>query len=284
MRRPLASVIAAALSISSAAHAATPPPRRDVVQRCEQTASRAACDPRTGYIAGPSGPCRPSDLRCIEREWVERGRVRYYPDLGICARDHEDGGTIVPCPPGVGPGSGSGGSGSRPPTSGSTRGGTPRTGTPRTGTPPRSTPRRPSAPRVATPTTEEAARTCPRLPTPRLYRNPDHEGVTGMATWLWADRHRTYSSTAAIRGQRVTCTAVPEQWTWYPGDGGSHSRGQPGSPPPRHAAEHVYERKGAYTQRLVVRWRLQTNYGTTTTSRETSRSYRVVEIRGELVE
>ena len=282
-------VIAIVLSLlgSGPANAATPPSRRDDVKRCERTASRAACDPQTGYIAGPSGPCRASDLRCIEREWTERGRVRYYPDLGICARDHEDGGTIVGCPPGVGPSAGSGSPGGRNAgTTGSGRNRTTSPGGARTTTPGgRSTTRRTAPPPPPPPPTlDEAITTCPALPAPRLYRNPDHEGVTGMDTWLWAEHHAPLSSSGSIRGHRVTCRAVPESWTWHTGDGAGYTRSRPGSEPPHHAAEHVYERKGAYTQRLVVRWRMETTQGVTTTTRESSRAYRVVEIRGALVE
>ncbi|HWH32273.1 MAG TPA: hypothetical protein VNU01_06335, partial [Egibacteraceae bacterium] len=134
------------------------------------------------------------------------------------------------------------------------------------------------------PTLDEVAATCPGLPAPRLHRNPDREGVTGMATWLWADGHAALRSTSAIRGYPVSCTAVPERWTWYSGDGASYSRSGPGAPPPDHAAEHTYRRKGAYTQRLVVRWRLETSHGTRAASRQTRRGYQVAEIRGALVE
>lgn len=262
---------------------AAPPTRRDDVKRCERVASRAACDPQTGWIAGPNGSCRPSDLRCIERAWLDEGALDYYPNLGLCARGHEDGGTIERCPPGVGPSAGSGSSGNR--NTGPAGGSRNRTTSPgggRTASPPGRN-RRNVPPPPPPPTLQEVAARCPSLPAPWLYRNPDREGVTGMETWLWAARHSPLSSTATIRGHRVTCTAVPERWTWHTGDGASHSRSDPGREPPRHAADHVYQRKGSYTQRLVVRWRLETSAGVSSATREASRPYRVVEVRGALV-
>lgn len=260
---------AAFLALAFLLIAAAPPPRQDAVQRCQAVASRAACDPRTGYIAGPGGPCRVSDLRCIEREWKRRGQVVYYPSIGMCGRGHEDGGDLVPCPPGVGPTKSS----KSAPKSSSRNTRTSRTA-----------PKPPPPPKVKPPTLDEALRTCPSLPTPKLYRNPDQEGATGMETWLWADQVGTLRSSATIRGQRVTCTATPERWTWQTGDGASYGRGSPGAQPPKHAAAHIYERKGDYTQRLTVRWRLQTTQGTGSAERSTTRPYRVVEIRGALVE
>ena len=257
----------AVLLLGSPAFAASKPPaKRAEIERCERVASRAACDPKTGYIAGPKGPCRVSDLRCIEREWHRRGQVVYYPSIGTCGRGHEDGGDLVPCPPGVGP---SKSSKSAPKSSSRNT---------------RNTRSSRTAPKVKPPTLDEALRTCPSLPTPKLYRNPDKEGATGMETWLWADRHSTLRAGATVRGQRVTCTATPERWTWQTGDGASYSRGSPGAQPPKHAAAHIYEAKGGYTQRLTVRWRLQTTQGTGSAERSTTRPYRVVEIRGALVE
>jgi hypothetical protein len=213
-----------------------------------------------------------SDLRCIKRQWERHGEVVYLPAAGTCGRGHEDGGDLVPCPPGVGP--------SRRATNPRS---VPRSSSrnPRTAT---SVRRPPSSPEVEPPTLDEALRACPSLPSPRLYRNPDKEGATGIETWLWAERHRTLRSSRTIRGQRVTCTATPERWTWHTGDGARYSRSSPGAEPPGHAAAHVYERKGDYTQRLTVRWQLRTSHGTGSAERSTTRPYRVVEIRGALVE
>lgn len=261
-------------------------PPRGGLSDCERHASFAACDPETGYIAGRNGPCRPSDVRCIEAEWRRRGQIRYYPEIGMCGRSHEDGGTIEPCPPGVGPGPGSSVGGPQP-SSGGNRAGTPRGGAGNRRTTPGGRSRRnqpPPPPPPPPPTLDETLATCPDLPSPRLYRNPDHEGVTGMETWLWAERHAPVTSTATIRGYPVTCRAVAERWTWRTGDGTSFTRAHPGSEPPHHAAEHVYRRKGSYTQRLVVHWRLETGQGTGATTREATRPYRVVEVRGALVE
>lgn len=100
---------------------------------------------------------------------------------------------------------------------------------------------------------------------------------------MWAEGHETLRSSTRVRGRRVTCVATPEQWRFEPGDGARYVRAGPGAAPPRHAVEHVYERKGWYTQRLVVRWRLSTNYGSRSVDRATTRSYQVVEVRGALV-
>lgn len=275
MRRRAAAFSAVILLIASSAHAASkPPPKRGEIERCERVASRAACDPKTGYIAGPKGACRVSDLRCIEREWRRRGQVIYLPDVGTCGRGHEDGGDLVPCPPGVGPAKSSSKS---PPRNGGNRTTSKKTAS-RTVTKP------PPAPKVKPPTLDEALRSCPSLPSPKLFRNPDKEGATGMETWLWSDSAGTLRSSATIRGRRVTCTATPERWTWQTGDGAGYSRSSPGAAPPKHAATHVYERKGDYTQRVTVRWRLATTQGNGSAERSATRPYRVVEIRGALVE
>lgn len=265
--REVALVLLALIALGAA------PAKDDGVRQCERVASRAACDPATGYIAGAAGPCQSSDLRCIEAEWIRRGRVVYYPDLGLCGRNHEDGGTIVTCPPGLGSNAGGppGASAQPPGTNGRPRRTT--AGNPRN-------PNQPPPP--PPPTLDEALAQCSGLPSPVLRRNPDQEGVTGMETWLWADPQDVVRRTGTVRGYAVSCTATPEAWTWRTGDGPSFTRSGPGSAPPNQAVTYTYRRKGTYTQELSLRWRVETSAGNGSATTQTSRAYRVVEVRGAL--
>lgn len=166
-----------------------------------------------------------------------------------------------------------------PGTTGGTPGGSPAaTGTGTGGGGGATAPAAPPAP----PTLGEALASCPSPPPPQLGRNPDPEGVTGLATHLWAQPQEPMSSATTIRGYPVACTLTPTQWTWESGDGASYTRDRPGGPHPDHPAEHVYESKGDYDQRLTVRWQATTSAGAGTLTRSTTVPYHVFEIRSVL--
>ncbi len=105
-----------------------------------------------------------------------------------------------------------------------------------------------------------------------------------MAVYLWAQAQAqaAMSSATTIRGYAVSCTLTPTQWTWETGDGATYTSDRPGGPHPDHPAEHVYETKGDYDQRLTVTWRATTSAGTTTLTRTTTEPYHVFEIRSVL--
>lgn len=221
--------------------------RRDAVDRCERAASRAACDPDTGYIAGPNGPCAPTDLACVRDAWARIGDPSRPPLLGPwCGRNHEDGGTLVPCD-----GAGGGGAFAPPPP------------------PP--------------PTQSEAQGFCPELPLAPIHTDPAPDGLTGLETRLWSDPAPPRSASGSIRGYPVTCTATAESWRWATGDGRTSTSAGPGGPPPAEAVRHTYERRDTYELTLVVTWRLDTNYGTGRATRTSRRDYHVAEIRSVLV-
>lgn len=221
--------------------------RDDLVDQCVRVASWAACDPARGYIAGPGGPCAAADLACVRREWRRIGDPNALPFVGPwCGRSHEDGGTLVPCGGSAGP----------------------------------LTPEPPPPPPA--PTRDEAIGTCPQPGPPIIHRDPDPEGLTGLATYLWAGAQAARSSAADIRGYPVTCSATPVAWRWETGDGATYARTRSGSAPPDHAVSHVYETRGDYTQRLTVSWRLTTNYGESTVTRAAARPYKVIEVRSTI--
>lgn len=132
------------------------------------------------------------------------------------------------------------------------------------------------------PSLGEAVASCPSPGAPGLGRNPDPEGVTGLATYLWAQPQAPMSSSGVVRGYAVACTVTPVRWVWETGDGASYASDRPGGPHPDHPAEHVYETKGDYDQRLTVTWRAVTSMGTATLTRTTTEAYHVFEIRSVL--
>lgn len=129
------------------------------------------------------------------------------------------------------------------------------------------------------PSVEEALATCPTPAEPVIGRNPDPEGLTGLETYLWAQAQEAQTASGAVRGYAVRCTVTPVRWTWDSGDGASYTRERPGGPHPDHAAEHVYETKGEYTQTLTVVWQARTAYGSGTVTRRSSVAYKVIEVR-----
>ncbi|MDP8978559.1 MAG: hypothetical protein M3N17_08315 [Actinomycetota bacterium] len=130
-----------------------------------------------------------------------------------------------------------------------------------------------------------------RVPAPSVGVNPDPTGVTGMDTWLWYQGPTEVTTTASVRGFRVTATARAGGFWWDTGDPAaallrSPRPGSRASP----AASHLYETKGVYRLRAGVAWGGAYRYtgcaaGTGALPRVTvtaERAYRVVEIRSVL--
>ncbi len=150
-----------------------------------------------------------------------------------------------------------------------------------------------------------------RLPTPTVQLDPDHEGLTGLETYLWygADDlgglqsidHDGDPATAPISGLEVTASAGPytitarawiARFRWETGDGAVYTSTSPGTHT-QPAAGHVYETKGNY--RVVVEadwvgsyaWSVGPVGGSGTFDEVTisgQRDYQVVEVRAVLVE
>jgi hypothetical protein len=106
------------------------------------------------------------------------------------------------------------------------------------------------------------------LPTPVFAGNPDPEGLTGLATWLWYEDDGAsalqpvsvggttrpgLSVTATAGPYSITATAWIVQYRWDTGDGARYVSTASGSLA-RPAASHVYETKGDYTIRVEAVW------------------------------
>ncbi|HEX2027300.1 MAG TPA: hypothetical protein VHF25_04805, partial [Nitriliruptorales bacterium] len=155
-----------------------------------------------------------------------------------------------------------------------------------------------------------------RLPTPTVALNPDHQGVTGMDTWLWyADDaatplagvdHDRDPATAPAQGLQVTATAGPYtitatawiaryRWTFHQPDhaiGVHRTATRPGSQ--QHpAATWMPNTKGVYQVTAATDW--HGHYSWTgpdgasgagdlgTVTRSATRRWPVVEIRSVLI-
>ncbi len=108
------------------------------------------------------------------------------------------------------------------------------------------------APPPPPPTAAEVWHTAP-LPTPNCQYNPATTGLTGLATWGWAENPGTVTADSTIRGYTVHATADPTQYRWQWGDGGEDTSSDPGSPD-HPAVQHLYRTMGDYTISCEVSW------------------------------
>ncbi len=125
---------------------------------------------------------------------------------------------------------------------------------------------------------------------PRIGVNPTGEGVTGLATRLWASGAETVQISASIRGYTATGTAVRVGYWFAPGDGATVLERQAGGSSTAPAVEYVYERRGDYVLAAGALWEatvvvtgpdvpaIAVDIGRALLV--ASRDYRVVEIRG----
>lgn len=102
------------------------------------------------------------------------------------------------------------------------------------------------------PTAAEVWHTAP-VPDPNCQYNPATTGLTGLATWGWAENPGTISADSTIRGYTVHATADSTQFKWQWGDGAEDSSAAPGSPD-QPAVQHVYRTMGDYTISCEITW------------------------------
>jgi hypothetical protein len=152
------------------------------------------------------------------------------------------------------------------------------------------------------PPTSAEVRNLTPLPVPTFGVSPRGTGLTGLPTWLWDSNGATpRTATSTIRGYTVISTARPIRWTWNMAATGPSSRSNPPSvvnatrpgSETDPAARYTYETHGEYGLTLDVTWggsytysgngvaAVTTDLGTTT--RSSSRSFAVTEVRPVLV-
>lgn len=90
-------------------------------------------------------------------------------------------------------------------------------------------------PRPATPAELAAAALATLdLPTPKIgsapCTGPDCMGAVGVPVWLWTQPWTPKTTTAAVRGTKITATAKVAKVTWSMGDGGTVTCKSPGTP------------------------------------------------------
>ncbi len=112
----------------------------------------------------------------------------------------------------------------------------------------------PPAPPIDEPPTYGEIWRAASITPPQIGVNPTIEGVTGLATRLWATSAESVTISVSIRGYTATGTATRTEFWFAPGDGTAArrlSRGGSGTDP---AIEHVYERRGDYVLRAGALW------------------------------
>lgn len=136
----------------------------------------------------------------------------------------------------------------------------------------------------------EAARA--QIVSPSVGANPRSRGITGLPIRLWYDGPTEASVSTAIRGYTVTASMRPTQYCWDPGEPDSQPVCAP-EPGSEHdwAQEYTYDTKGRYTLTVQAVWNGQWSFSghgaaasgdLATVTTESSRSYEVNEIRGQL--
>lgn len=91
------------------------------------------------------------------------------------------------------------------------------------------------------------------LPAPTLWLSPVREGVTGLATWVWATSPTTLAIDVTIDGYRVVGQAQLTGYAFTTGDGTTtDSRGVGTASAP--ALQHVYDRVGTYPLSVTTTW------------------------------
>ena len=146
----------------------------------------------------------------------------------------------------------------------------------------------PSPPAVPTPPSIVEIWEHIALSAPEVHVNPDGEGVTGLATWIWTGGPTTATVDATIGEWAVTGTAHLAAGNIDPGDStGTHDSAIPGSPDD-HALDHTYETKGIYPLAITAVWTAEvtitgpalpaTPVPIGTAALTTTRQYQVVEV------
>jgi hypothetical protein len=126
---------------------------------------------------------------------------------------------------------------------------------------------------------------------PTIGVNPAAEGVTGLATRLWAAGPDTVQIAATIRGYSAVGTATRVGY-WFAPDDATVIRRAHGGDADDPAAAHVYERRGTYRLRAGALWTATVTVsgpGLPATTIDlgsalvtVERDYRVVEVRSRL--
>jgi hypothetical protein len=99
-------------------------------------------------------------------------------------------------------------------------------------------------------------------PSPALAAAPDAVGVTGLDTYVWAEKGLgPITATAAAGGITVTAEAAVVEYRWDFGDGGHRVTDHPGRPFRLTGngyvpgdIDHLYETRGTYTLAAEAVW------------------------------
>jgi hypothetical protein len=154
------------------------------------------------------------------------------------------------------------------------------------------TPGPPPSPSVPDPPTYGEIWKAASITPPTIGVNPNVEGVTGLATRLWAGGPNTVQITASIRGYTATGTATRIGYWFSPGDGPAVIRSAEGGQSDAPAGSHLYETRGSYVLRAGALWEASVTVSgpdipTTIVDLGqalivVARDYRVVEVRSQL--
>jgi hypothetical protein len=91
------------------------------------------------------------------------------------------------------------------------------------------------------------------VPQPVIHLSPHIDGLVGLDTWLWGERHGGVTIALSLRGWAVTGTAGPSEWAFETSDGGHYSADNPGSEESPVGA-HLFSRHGTYGISHTVSW------------------------------
>ncbi len=152
----------------------------------------------------------------------------------------------------------------------------------------------PPAPTVGQPPTFGEVWRAASVPAPRIGVNPTGEGVTGLATRLWATSPDTVDISVTIRGYTATGTARRTEFWFRPGDGDELIRRGNGGNSNAPALEHIYERRGDYLLGAGALWEATVTVSGPDLPASTidlgsallvvDRDYHVVEVRARLTD